>query len=65
MNLGYDFIKNKPKICSSAVKESACSAGNPSLIPESGRSPGEAIGYSFQYSWASQVAQPVKNLPAM
>ena len=30
-----------------------------------GRSPGEGIGYPFQYSWASLVAQLVKNLPAM
>ena len=30
-----------------------------------GRSPGEGIGYPFQYAWASPVAQTVKNLPAM
>jgi len=30
-----------------------------------GKSPGEGIGYPFQYSWASLVAQLVKNLPAM
>jgi len=30
-----------------------------------GRSPGEGIGYSLQYSWASLVAQLVKNMPAM
>ena len=35
------------------------------LIPGSGRSPGEGIGYPFQYSWASLVAQLVKNPPAM
>ena len=29
------------------------------------RSPGEGIGYPLQYSWASLVAQLVKNLPAM
>ena len=29
------------------------------------RSPAEDIGYPFQYSWASLVAQVVKNLPAM
>ena len=46
-------------------KESACNAGNPSLIPGSGRSPGEEIGYPLQCSWASLVAQPVKNPPAM
>ena len=50
---------------SSAGKESACNAGDPDLIPGSGRSPGEEIGYPLQYSWASLVAQLVKNLPAM
>ena len=38
---------------SSAGKESACNAGDSSLIPGSGRSPGEGIGYPLQYSWAS------------
>ena len=33
-----------------ASKESACNAGDPSLIPESGRSPGEGNGYPLQYS---------------
>ena len=47
---------------SSVGKESGCNAGNPSSIPESGRSPGEGIGYLLQYSWASIVAQLVKNL---
>ena len=50
---------------SSAAKESTCSAGDPSLIPGSGRSPGEGIGYQLHYSWASLVAQLVKNLPAV
>ena len=36
---------------SSAGKESACSAGDPDLIPGLGRSPGEGIGYPLQYSW--------------
>ena len=35
------------------------------MIPGLGRSAGEGIGYPFQYSWASLVAQLVKNLPAM
>ena len=50
---------------SSAGKESACNTGDFSSIPGSGRPPGEGIGYPLQYSWASQVAQMVKNLPAM
>ena len=32
---------------------------------ELGRYAGEAIGYPIQYSWASLVAQLVKNPPAM
>ena len=51
--------------CSSAGKESTCNAGDLGSIPGSGRSPGERIGYPLQYSWASPVAQTVKNLPAM
>ena len=31
-------------------KESACSAGDPGLIPGSGRTPGKGIGYPLQYS---------------
>ena len=50
---------------SSAGKESTCNAGDPGLIPGLGRSPGEGIGYPIQYSWASLVAQLVKNLPAI
>ena len=50
---------------SSAGKESACNAGDPGSIPGSGRSPGEGKGYPLQYSWASLVAQMVKNLPAV
>ena len=50
---------------SSVGKESACSTGDPGSIPESGRSPGEGIGYPVQHSWASLVAQMVKNLPAL
>ena len=49
----------------SVGKEFSCNAGDPSLIPGSERSAGEGIGYPFQYSWASLVAQKVKNLPAM
>ena len=50
---------------SSAGKESTCNAGDPWLIPGSGKSPGEEIGYPLQYSWASLVAQMVKNLPVI
>ena len=50
---------------SSVGKESACDTGDPSSIPGSGKSAVEGIGYPLQYSWASLVAQLVKNLPAM
>ena len=50
---------------SSVDKESACNAGDPCSITGSGRSSGEEIGYPLQYSWASLVAQLVKNLSAM
>ena len=46
-------------------KESACNVGDPGSIPGLGRSTEEGIGYPLQYSWASPVAQLVKNLPAM
>ena len=49
----------------SVGKESACNAGDPGLISGLGRSTGEGIGYPPQFSWASLVAQLVKNLPAM
>ena len=48
-----------------AGKEYFYNAGDPDSIPGSGRSPGEGIGYPLQYSWASLVAQLVKNPPAM
>ena len=35
------------------------------FVPGSERSAGEGIGYPLQYSWASLVAQLVKNLSAI
>ena len=49
---------------SSVGKEYICNAGDPGLIPGSGRSTGEGISYPLQYSWASLVAQLVQNLLA-
>ena len=46
-------------------KESAHNAGDQGSIPGLGRSPGEENGNPLQYSWASLVAQMVKNLSAM
>ena len=50
---------------SSVGKESTCNAGDPSLIPGLGRPTGQGIGYPLQYSWASLMAQLVKNPPTM
>ena len=50
---------------SSVGKESTCNAGDSGLIPGSRRTAGEGIGYALQYSWASFVAQLVKNPPAI
>ena len=49
----------------SVGKESTCNAGDPGSILGSERSAREGIGHPFQYTWASLVAQLVKNLPAM
>ena len=46
-------------------KESAHNAGDQGSIPGLGRSPGEENGNPLQYSWASLVAQTVKNQPTM
>ena len=64
------WINEFPNFCegfpgSSADKESACNAGDPGSIPMLGIFAGEGIGYPLQYSWASLVAQLIKNLPAM
>ena len=63
----WQVICNLLKIfpVNSVGKESTCNAGDPCLIPGSRRSAGEGIGYPLQYSWASLVAQLVKNPPAM
>ena len=46
-------------------KESAYNVRDSGSIARSGRSAGEGISYPLQYSWASLVAQLVKNPPAM
>ena len=50
---------------SSVGKESACNAEDRSSIRGLGGSPGEGIGYPLRYSWASLVAQLLKNPPEM
>ena len=56
-------VKGFPDI--SVGKEFACNAGDPGSIPGLGRSAGEGIGYPLPHSWASVVAQLVKNPLAM
>ena len=46
----FDFTCSKGFPHSSVGKASACNAGDPSLIPGLGRSPGEGIGYPPQCS---------------
>ena len=41
----HSFMFGKGFLDSSVGKESACNAGDPGLIPGSGRSAGEGIGY--------------------
>ena len=47
------------------VKNPPGNPGDLGWIPGSGRSSGEGNGNPLQYSWASLVAQMVKNPPAM
>ena len=61
--IGWCYKKSFPG--SLAGKEPFCNVGNPSLTPGLAGSPGRGIGYPLQYSWASLVAQMVKNPPAM
>ena len=49
----------------SVVKNLSANSGEEGSIPGLRRFPGEGIGYPLQYSWASLMAQTVKNLPAM
>ena len=70
INMPYTVLgKNKyiylSSLVAQLVKRSACNAGDPGLKPGLGRSTGEGIGCSLPYSWASLVAQLVKNLHAM
>ena len=48
---------------SSVGKEPACNAGDPTWIPETGRSTWTGISYPLLCSWASLVAQLVKKPP--
>ena len=61
LNEGTCYVRSQ----GSADKESDCNAGDPGSIPGSRGSPGEGIGYPLWYSWASLVAQMIKNLSAV
>ena len=50
---------------SSVGKASTCNSRDSGSVSGSGRSSGEGIGYPVWYSWASLVAQLVKNMPAI
>ena len=63
--IGTDRVSCPQAQHSSVGREFACSAGDPSSIPGSGRSAGEGISCPLHYSWTSLVAQLVKNLPVM
>ena len=58
-------LQNWLSLHSSAGKESICNAGDSSSISELGRSAGKGLVYPLQYSWASLMAQMVKNPPPM
>jgi len=58
-------IQSQGFLDSSVGKESKCNAGDPRTIPGLGRSAGDGLGYPSQCSWASLLAQLVKNLPTM
>ena len=54
--LSYPYMATEKNIAldfpgDSDGKKSACNAGYPGLIPGSGRSSGEGIGYTLQYSY--------------
>ena len=53
MKLGYKLVSRmlyRGSLGGSDGKVSACNAGDPGLIPGSGRSPGEGHGNPLQYS---------------
>ena len=57
----YFLLLRNGFLHSSVGKESTCNAEDPISIPWLGISPGEGMGYPLQYSWASLMAQLVKN----
>ena len=60
VELGFIWLE-----LSTVAKNPPAMKDDPGLIPGSGRSPGEGIDYPLQFSWASLVAQLVKNPPTV
>ena len=58
------YVPDRASLIAQLVKN-ACNAGDPGSISGSGRSARDGIGYPLQYSWASLMAQLVKNPLAM
>ena len=63
--LTFSILLNAVTIFGDSVVENLpANAGDVGSVSGSGKSPGEGIGYLLLHSWASLVAQLVKNLPA-
>ena len=60
----WPFDNSGASLITQLVKIS-CNARDAGSIPGLVNSPGEGIGYTLQYSWASLVAQMVNNPPVM
>ena len=53
-HLQIPLLKQKLRLPESSTgKESTCDAGDPGLIPGSGRCAGEGISFPLQFSWVS------------
>ena len=64
-NLAFASALVGSVIKSLPANEGEGNAGDTGSIPGLGRSPGEGHGKPLQDSWASLVAQVVKNLPSV
>ena len=47
---------NRDSLVAQMVKNLACNAGNPGLVPGLGRSPGEGNGYPLHYSCLKRIS---------
>ena len=59
------LLDNWTSLVAQLVKNPPCNVGDPGSIPRVGSIPGERIGIPLQYSWASLMAQMVKDLHTM